>query len=113
MAQQKTTRNIEILQGATFKMTLTYKNSQGTSLINSGDTARMQIRSEKSQTASLLLDCATYLTISTAAIVVEIPASVTAGLSFAQGFYDVELVQGGTVRRLAQGAVSLDTGVTV
>lgn len=113
MAQQKTVRDIEILQGATFKMSLTYKNSQGTSLINSGDTARMQIRSEKSQTASLLLDCATYLTISTTAIVVEIPASVTQGLAFTQGFYDVELGQGTVVRRLAQGAVFLDTGVTV
>lgn len=112
MAQQKTTRNIEILQGATFKLTLRFRDSLGLNLINVGDTARMQIRAEKSQTAPLILDCAAYISIVSGVIFLEIPATVTAGLTFEAAYYDIELVQGSAVRRLSQGTVALDKGVT-
>lgn len=105
--------DITILQGATFKMTLTYKDATSTTLIGAGDSARMQIRAEKSQTSVLILDCTPYLSVSATSIILEIPHGITAGLSFVSGFYDIELIQGAVVRRICQGRAFLDAGVTV
>ena len=104
--------DITIDQGAQFKMTVTYKSASGTSLIGASDTVAMQIRLTKSQTGAMILNCATYLAINTSAITLIIPGSVTATLTALTGYYDIELTQSGTVRRILQGAYTLDTGVT-
>lgn len=104
--------DITIDQGSQFKMTVTYKSASGTSLIGASDTVAMQIRETKSQTGAMILDCAAYLTINTTAVTLIIPSSITATLTAPTGYYDMELTQSGVVRRILQGAYSLDTGVT-
>ena len=106
-------KNIIIDQGTTFSMTVSYKTAGGVTLIGGSDTAKMQIRATKSQTGTLILDCASYLSISTTQISVSIPATITAALTTLTGYYDIELTQGSTIKRLVQGTYTLDTGVTV
>lgn len=104
--------DLTIDQGARLKMTVTYKSASGTSLIGASDTVAMQIRETKSQTGVMVLDCEPYLTISTAAITLDVPHEITAALTALTGYYDMELTQSGAIRRLLQGAYALDTGVT-
>lgn len=104
--------DITIDQGAQLKMTVTYKSASGASLIGALDTVAMQIRATKSQTGAMILDCEPYLTISTIAIILILPHEITAGLTAQTGYYDMKLTQSGAVRRILQGAYTLDTGVT-
>ncbi len=104
--------DITIDQGARFKMSVTYKSAAGASLIGASDTVAMQIRETKSQTGVMVLDCEPYLTINTTAITLDVPHEITAALTAATGYYDMELTQSGAVRRLLQGTYTLDTGVT-
>lgn len=108
--------DLTILQGATFKLTATYKDAYGTGLISASNTVRMKIRQTKTNNGTLILDCASYLTVDSglSLITLLIPAAITAGLSFTTtAYYDLELVYvDGTVSRLMQGTVTLDSEVT-
>lgn len=103
-----------MVQGAPFEVSWEWKDSTGNTLLQSGDTAAMQIRDAKSPTGALILNCTSYFTVTTANISLRIPATVTAGLNFTTGYYDVEISRGGVViRRVVQGKMTFDAGVTV
>ena len=76
-----------------------------------GFTARAQIRSEASANGDLLLDLTEYLTITCGTVALDIPASVTAGLT-RNGRWDLEMVLGSGVVRLLQGKASISPEVT-
>ena len=76
-----------------------------------GFTARAQIRSEASANGDLLLDLTEYLTITGGTVALDIPASVTAGLT-RNGRWDLEMVLGSGVVRLLQGKASISPEVT-
>lgn len=102
-------------QGAPFEWGVTWKDSLGATLLQSGDSAAMDIRLTKNQTGTLVLDCGSYLTVTPASALVQlsIPATITAGVSFETAYYDIEIIRSGAViARLAQGQITLDTGVT-
>lgn len=102
-------------QGAPFEWSILWKDNLGVSMLQSGDSAAMDIRLTKSQTGTLVLDCGSYLTVTAASalIALSIPATITAGLSFDKAYYDIEVTRSGSViARVAQGEITLDTGVT-
>lgn len=106
-----------IEQGADFFFDLTYKDDTGTPIDLTGYSARMQIREEVSSNIALVsISSATgeiVLGGIAGTIAVHIPASVTTGLSFNTGKYDLELEDSaGVVTRLIQGSVTLSPEVT-
>lgn len=104
------TWDLEIEQGATFSQAFNCAVDDP-SFTWAGFTARAQIRSEASATGDLLLDLTDYLTIEGGVIHLDIPASITAGLT-RNGRWDMELVLGSGVVRLLQGKVTVSPEVT-
>ena len=109
--------DILIEQGATFQKLLTWKDESGAAIDLTDYTARMQVRLKKDSTSALLSATTEngYITLGGTAgtIDIEIPATVTADLSFTRAVYDLELVSsGGIVTRLIEGAVGLSKEVT-
>jgi hypothetical protein len=110
------TYNITIEQGATFRLSITWK-ADGVAVDITGYTARMQVRHRYSSTDTLLsLTSAAgdiVLGGSAGTIVVTASATATAAITERAAFYDLELVSGsGVVTRLLQGAVSITPEVT-
>jgi hypothetical protein len=108
--------DITIEQGATWRTTLTVKDSTGAVVDLSGYTARMQIRpSVESTTVLLELATADGITITGPAgqIALVISAAATTGIAWTGAVYDLELTApGGDVTRLLQGRVAVDREVT-
>lgn len=110
------TYDIYIERGATFRSTITWKDSTGALVNLTGYTARMQVRQKLASTTALisLVDGA-GITLGGAAgtIVIEITDTVTTALDIRQGVYDLELVSGGgIVTRLIEGGVGVSKEVT-
>lgn len=108
--------NLEILQGETFEKRITWKDKSGNVVDLSGYSAKMQIRNSKSQTALLIIELSTTngkITIVDNVIIITISASETASMNFTTAYYDLELTKASVVKRLLQGSVTLDVGVTV
>jgi len=116
--------NIVVEQGATFSLTITYKDSDG-ELIDLTDTdARMEIRQEyTSETALVTLTSAAGGSGNTSGIalggaagtiVVVISDALTGALTApATNVYDLELVTAdGAVTRLIEGKATVSPGVT-
>ena len=109
--------DITINQGATFELTITWKDSAGTAINLTGYSARMQVRQKITDTAKLL-DLSTgngAITLGGAAgtISVVAPATSTDDITAKQGVYDLELESGsGVVTRLVQGCVTISPEVT-
>lgn len=106
-----------IEQGATFKHTLTLKDSADALINLTGYTAEMDLR--KTQDAST--EVATFtvdngrLTLggSAGTIIIEMSASDTANLSVGDGVYDLDLQSaGGQVDRLLEGTFSVRGNVS-
>jgi len=110
------TYDIVIEQGSTYQKTITWKDSSGDPVDITNFTARMQIRSRKSSTSTLLsITEADYITLGGTAgtVAISIPAATTAALDFRRAVYDLELVSsGGIVYRLIEGTVELSKEVT-
>lgn len=109
--------NITIEQGATFNPVFTWKDELGNPIDLSGYTGRMHVRSEITDTVTLLevTTANAYMVLGGAAgtITLNVPASVTAALSFDTAVYDLELESsGGDVTRLLKGSVGLSPEVT-
>ena len=109
--------DITINQGATFELTITWKDSAGTAINLSGYTARMQVRETYSSTTpivSLTNGAGITLGGSAGTIAIVISATTTAALTAPfSGVYDLELVSaGGVVTRLLQGAATVSPEVT-
>lgn len=111
------TFNITINQGATFELTITWKDSAGTAINLTGYTARMQVRETYSSSSTIVsLTNGSGITLGGAAgtIAILISATTTAALTAPfSGVYDLELVSaGGVVTRLLQGAATVTPEVT-
>lgn len=110
--------NITILQGATFEIAVSWKNPDGTPVVLSGYTARMQVRGTFASTA-VIVEATTAngritITEATGTLAIKIGPTVTAALAApATGVYDLELVSaGGDVYRILEGGVRITPEVT-
>lgn len=111
------THDFEIEQGASFRLQFAWKDSAGTAVNLTGYTARMQVRASTSA-PDVLLELTTvngYITLGGIAgtVTLTLPATVTAGLDWRRGKYDLELVAtDALVTRFMQGQVSVSREVT-
>jgi len=111
--------NIVCDQGATFGLSMTYKDANGTVINLTGYTARMQVRSKANASTtivSLTSSPAAGITLGGAAgtIVISISATSTAALEPGDYVYDLELVNTSStaVTRLVQGRFRVSAEVT-
>lgn len=111
--------DILIEQGATFKLNLRWKDSEGQGIDLWGYEARMQIRkSSQAETVELELtsdgsDESITFGSDYGFINIEIDAARTTDLDIRRGVYDLELISPyGDVTRLIQGAVTVSPEVT-
>jgi hypothetical protein len=115
--------NITIEQGATFTLSLDYRNSDGDVIPLTGWTGRMQVRKDYNSPSPLLdlpgTDGTITITGGTGHIDIKIPADITAGLSLygkdsATWVYDLEVAETatGTVKRLLRGTATVTAEVT-
>jgi hypothetical protein len=109
--------DLTINQGATFELTVTWKDAAGTAINLTGYSARMQVRETYSSSTSIVsLTSGAGITLGGAAgtIAIVISATTTAALTAPfSGVYDLELVSaGGVVTRLLQGAATVSPEVT-
>jgi len=107
--------DIEIEQGATFRVTLTWNDENGTPTDLTGWSARMQIREDIDDAATLhSMVSPTDITLGDAAGTIEllITATDTEAFTFETATYDLEMVNGTEVTRLVKGTVKLIKEVT-
>jgi len=119
--------DIHAEQGSTFSLTITYKDSSGSVIDVSSNTARMQVR--KSQLSSLkLLDIDINgvtggitggtggITMNASGITgninVAVDATTMTNVPAGRFFYDLELVDGTTVTKLIRGKFTNDGEIT-
>ena len=117
LAEKAGTLHLTIEQGATFNPVLTWKDQAGTPIDLTGYTARMQIRAtvDSSTVIHELSTANGELTLGGTAgtITFGIPAATTAGFTFDEAVYDLELTDAsGVVTRLLKGNVYLSPEVT-
>lgn len=108
--------DVVIEQGATFSLSLTYKDSTGAAINLTGFTARSKFKPSFSGTAVASLTNVSGITLGGAAgtIVIVISASDTAAITApSSGVYDLEIVSsGGVVTRLLEGKYTVTPEVT-
>ena len=113
--------NFTIEQGATFTLTLKYKNSDGTPISLAGHAVSMQLRTSISSTTKIIDLTETQGTNDSVInvggtgsneIEVIITATDTAAMTFKDAVYDLEIQSGAEVTRLLQGKVRLSKEVT-
>lgn len=111
--------NIVCDQGATFGLSMTYKDANGAIINLTTYTARMQVRSKASAPTTILSLTSSPgagITLGGAAgtIVISISASSTAALEPGDYVYDLELVNttSSAVTRLIQGKFKVSAEVT-
>ena len=108
--------DITIEQGATFQMSLTWKDSTGAPVNITGYSARMQVREnyEAEDTLVSLTSAGGDIVLGGAlgTIAITIAASATQILQLDEAVYDLELVNGATVTRLLQGKATVSREVT-
>jgi len=114
--------DIEIEQGATFTLPLSYKDSSDVVIdLSSGYTARMKIKESVGGTILASTESSdspqNTISISLAAtgnnITISMSATNTSALNFSNAVYDLELVSGSEVDRVIEGRVKLSEEVTV
>lgn len=114
------TYNTTIDKGATFSLTVTYKDAAGDPVNLTGWTARMQIRETPSSASTLLTSTGGSPTIAisntnfaTGVISITISAANTANIAVPVAYYDIEVESGaGLVRRVLQGRLAISPEVT-
>lgn len=110
--------NIVVEQGATFRKELTWKDNSGNPIDLTGYTAKMQIRKKHGAAdpaAATLSDADGSITLGGASgtIILNMTSTITAALTLASGFYDLELTSGGGfVTRLLEGTYVLRPEIT-
>lgn len=109
--------DILIEQGATFRKTFVWKDSNETPIDITGYTARMQLRRKKSSTtaehSATTENGGITLGGALGTVDVLIPATTTADFSWTTGVYDLELDDGtGVITRLVEGGVEVSKEVT-
>jgi hypothetical protein len=110
------TTNLIIDQGATWEITFTYKNTNGTPINLTGYSAALQLRtSYDAASASLSLTSPSSGIVMGGALgTIAITASATQTSSLVAGeyVYDLEITTGSTVIRLVQGRITVTPQVT-
>lgn len=113
--------NLAFEQSATFQHTVNWKDPQGNPIDMTGYRIRMQVRTTASASATVLAfdsaDLGEGMQIEGLGedgwFTITLAPSVTAGLSFDTGVYDVTATSpGGVVYRLHEGKASVLPGVT-
>ncbi len=106
--------DIVIEEGADFSMTLTWLDNAGAAVDITGYTARMKVKEAVGGTLIQSLTDGSGITLGGTAgtVVIAMTAVQTAGYDFDWGVYDLELVTGGVVTRLVEGAVKFTREVT-
>jgi LEA14-like dessication related protein len=108
--------NTVIDQGATWYLTVTYENPNGTPINITGYTAALQLRSLPSDAVAVLsLTTGAGITITGATGTVAITATATQTRAIDEGtyYYDLEITSTlGVVTRLVQGQVVVSPEVT-
>jgi len=109
--------NIDVKQGATFQLTITWKDSAGTAIDLTNYTARAQARlTYDTSTTIFSLTSSSGITLGGAAgtIALVLAAGSTAALTAPwSGVWDLELVSGaGIVTRLLEGTANVSPEVT-
>jgi hypothetical protein len=108
------TTNLTIDQGATWNITFTYKNSNG-SIDLTGYTAALQLRTSydaSSPALSLSSGSGIVLGGTAGTIAVTASATQTGALTAGEYVYDLELTSGSIVTRLVQGRITVTPQVT-
>lgn len=109
------TTNLIIDQGATWEITFTYKNSNGTPINLTGYTAALQLRtSYDASSASLSLSSGSGIVLGGTAgtIAVTATATQTGALTAGEYVYDLEVTASSKVTRLVQGRITVTPQVT-
>lgn len=108
--------NATIDQGATWSVTVTYKDSTGAPINLTGYTAALQVRQQYSSVdADLTLTSPSngiVITPLTGVVVVTMTAAQTAALAEGYYVYDLELTSGTYKDRLIQGQLTVAPEVT-
>ena len=108
--------NATIDQGATWSVTVLYKDSAGAPINLTGYTAAMQVRQQYSSAdADLTLTTSNggiTITGATGTVLITMTATQTAALEEGYYVYDVELTSGAVVDRLIQGQLTVAPEVT-
>lgn len=111
-------QNITIEKGATFRMTIRWVDSLGVAIPLTGYIARMHVRLTVDAADPPLLNLTSgggEITIDApnGILTIKVSATVTAGLTFTDGVYDLEVESPtGEVDRLVQGSVLVSPEVT-
>ena len=109
------TTNLIIDQGATWEITFTYKNSNGTPINLTGYTAALQLRtSYDASSAALSLSSGSGIVLGGTAgtIAVTATATQTGALTAGEYVYDLEVTSSSKVTRLVQGRITVTPQVT-
>ena len=110
------TTNLIIDQGATWEITFTYKNINGTPINLTGYTAALQLRTSYdavSSSLSLTSPSGGIVMGGTAGtIAITASATQTGGLAAGEYVYDLEITTGSKVTRLVQGRITVTPQVT-
>jgi hypothetical protein len=109
--------NATIDQGATFSLTVVYKDENGVAINLTGFTAALQIRQSYSDAAALVTlsspSNGIAITPLTGTIVITMTAAQTGSLDEGYYVYDLEITSsGGIVTRLIQGQFTVSPEVT-
>lgn len=117
MANKPGKYNITIIEGATFDLTLTWKNPDDSPVDLTGYTARLQVRPNAKDTGTPLLEMTTEngritLGDELGTIQLQLSAATVTNLAWKSGAYDLEMVSGVIVTRLLEGKVTVSQEVT-
>jgi hypothetical protein len=105
-----------IEQGATFELSIIWKDNNDTPIDISGYSARMQIRKTYDTDPVISLTSASGGGITLGGVAgtidITIPATITDDIEILRGRYDLELELSGVVTRLLQGVATISREVT-
>jgi hypothetical protein len=111
--------NTTIEKGATFNLSVTYKDSTGTPVDLTGWTVRMHVRETPADASPILTSEGGSPTIvmtknSSGVITVTIAASTTSAIDVPTAYYDIEAQETstGVVRRILKGRITVSPEVT-
>ena len=104
-------RNLTVQQGASWRRTLTYKDSSGNPIDITGYSIHGEIREKKTRDSRLLaIMTMTIVDAPNGKFTAEMTSEQTAQID-RSGYYDITLSSSDTVR-ISQGRILLDTEVT-
>ena len=106
--------DLYVEQGATFELSIVWKDDEGTPIDITGYSARLQIRKTYTSDPVISLTNGDGITLGgvTGSIDILIDADATEAIEIRRGRYDLELEFAGVVTRLIEGVVEISREVT-